>query len=328
MCFRRHYIDRGKLFVVLIVTLLLSFSPACKRETGTPKNKLVANGENGAKLVIYTTFHPTTYFTRAIGGERCEVVCPLPADEDPADWMPTASQVASYQDADLIVANGANFEKWLAKVSLPESKLVDTAKPFAEKFIELEQALTHSHGPGSEHTHAGIDGHTWLDPTLAKVQAVTIRDALIEADPDGADVYQAGFKALEAELDRLDERLRQLAPRMKGVKLLASHPAYNYLAREYGWDVKNFHLDPGTMPDTHMLEEVKLYVSNDPSIKYMLWESTPADEVEALFRSQLGLEPILFRPAEAINEEQKTADENYVTIMSSNLDELERIFGQ
>ena len=72
-----------------------------------------------AKIVVYTTFYPMTYFAQRIGGEHVEVVCPLPQDADPISWMPGANTIQAYQKADLIVINGAQFEKWLDKVSLP-----------------------------------------------------------------------------------------------------------------------------------------------------------------------------------------------------------------
>ena len=147
------------------------------KEPATPR---VIDG----KAKVFTTFYPTHYFARRIGGELTEVICPCPANEDPAFWMPDDKTILSYQGADLIVVNGASFEKWLNKVTLPESRIVDTTKPFAKEFITIAGAVTHSHGPSGEHTHAGIDGHTWLDPINAIAQSSAIRDALCKLLPE------------------------------------------------------------------------------------------------------------------------------------------------
>ena len=160
--------------------------------------------------VIYTTFYPTTYFTQRIGGDDVRVVCPCPVDADPAFWMPDDEAVAAYQQADLIVINGASFEKGLAKVTLPESRVVDTTKPLADELIILKKAVTHAHGPAGEHSHEGIDGHTWLDPINAKIQAGEIRNALVERMPDRAETFERGYAGLVKDLDALDARLKAL----------------------------------------------------------------------------------------------------------------------
>ena len=90
----------------------------------------VAAPERVGRPVVYTTFYPTTYFTERIVGDLATVVCPLPDGADPIFWQPTDADVAGYQEADLIIVNGAQFEKWLANVTLPEDRIVDTAKSF------------------------------------------------------------------------------------------------------------------------------------------------------------------------------------------------------
>ena len=68
--------------------------------------KYTAPTRTGPPLV-YTTFFPTTAFAQRIAGDLAEIVCPLPADADPITWKPAPDQIRAYQDADLIVLNGA-----------------------------------------------------------------------------------------------------------------------------------------------------------------------------------------------------------------------------
>ena len=165
---------------------------------------LTAAGFADDRPTVYTTFYPTTYFAQRIGGDVAQVVCPCPADADPAYWMPKDEAIAAYQKADLIVINGASFEKWLPKVTLPESRIVDTARPLRDTLIKLEQAVTHSHGPEGEHVHHGIDGHTWVDPMNAKTQAREILKALVRKLPAQKVAFERNFAALAKDLDVLD----------------------------------------------------------------------------------------------------------------------------
>lgn len=269
-----------------------------------------------AKPQVYTTFAPTTYFVRRIAGEQVDVVCPLPADGDPIFWMPSGETIAAYQKADLIVVNGAGFERWVEKVSLPTSRIVDTAAPLADQWLKYEGAVTHSHGTAERHSHEGVDGHTWLDPNHAKVQAAEIRDALIGLLPQAAEEFRANYAALAADLDELDRSLREVSQTLGDTPLLASHPAYNYLARRYGWNLTNLSLDPAVMPDAAALDEIRQALAAAPS-RVLLWESPPTDEMVARFREDLGLTSVVFSPCEVLEEGQ-----DYITAMRENVARL------
>ncbi|MCA8961213.1 MAG: zinc ABC transporter substrate-binding protein, partial [Planctomycetes bacterium] len=122
------------------ILALLGFATSCTTSEPEPVRTGV--------IEVRTTFYPTTYFAERIGGERVHVVCPTPADADPIFWMPDEGAIGDYQSAELIVLNGAEFEKWVSKVTLPERRVVRTAAPFADQLLRFEQAMTHSHGPG------------------------------------------------------------------------------------------------------------------------------------------------------------------------------------
>ena len=270
---------------------------------------------------VYTTFYPTTYFTERIGGDRVGVVCPLPADEDPIFWMPSSPTIGAYQQADLIVINGAGFEKWVAKVSLPTSKLVDTAKPLAEVFLKFEGAISHSHGSSGEHSHEGIDGHTWLDPNNAKIQADEIHKALALLLPEHAEEFRTNYVALADELDELHQSFVELTRLLEDRHLLASHPAYNYLTQRYGWHVTNLDLDPEAMPDDATFSQVDQLLAPNHS-QVILWESRPTDEIAARFQSELGLVSVVFSPCETLDENSATQGRDYLDVMQENVTSL------
>jgi zinc transport system substrate-binding protein len=280
-----------------------------------------AGGGAAAKPVIYTTFYPTTYFTQRLAGDLVTVVCPVPADEDAIFWKPDDATVARYQKADLIVVNGADFEKWVLATSLPQARVVDTAKPFAAGFVKFEKAVTHSHGPAGEHAHEGIDGHTWLDPINAKVQAGEIAKALAKLLPAHAATFEANLKALRADLDALDAGLKTVTEKLAGAPLLASHPAYNYVAKRYSWNVKNLDLDPGEMPSDEAFAAIKALLAEHPA-KIILWESFPLSEIAKRFAEELGLRSVEFSPCELVDPEALAGGEDYLSVMKRNLANL------
>ena len=77
-------------------------------------------------LTIYTVNYPLQYFAQRIAGEHAQVIFPGPADEDPAFWIPGTETIQRYQQADLILLNGAGYARWTKRVSLPRLRSVDT----------------------------------------------------------------------------------------------------------------------------------------------------------------------------------------------------------
>lgn len=263
--------------------------------------------ESDGKTVL-TTFYPTQYFAQRIAGEHLNIECPVPAGADPIFWRPDAGAIQQYQAADLVIVNGAEFEKWIATVSLPENRIVDTAESFQQEFIRFEDRSAHQHGPEGEHTHEGIDGHTWLDPINAKAQAAAIRRALEKQWPEHAPEFEKNFQSLVTDLDALDEALKQIDPKQP---LLASHPAYSYLARRYGWKITSLDLDPDALPPRDAIPA-------DHPAKIILWESAPRDKTIAILEKTHGLKSIVFSPAEL------EGDQDYLATMQANIARLKQ----
>lgn len=277
------------------------------------------------KPEVYTTFYPTQYFAERIGGDLIEVKNPVPADADPIFWQPTREDLQAYQGADLIILNGAGFEKWVENATLPEDRVVDTARPFEDDFILYEDAVTHSHGSVGEHSHEGLDGHTWLDPHHAKAQAAEIKDALAERFPEHAQAFEESYGALAADLDELDQTLGSYQESYDDQPIFASHPAYNYIARRYDWNVDNLDLDPEEMPADETLAEIEARMADHPA-EYIVWEGEPLPEIEQRFRDELGLESVVFSPVETLSPEEIAAGTDYLEVMRANLERIAPIF--
>ena len=304
--------------MLVVVLALVVMGAGCGKKTST---SVTPTG----KPVVYTTFYPTKFFAERIGGDLIEVVCPVPSDEDAIFWMPDAKAIAAYQKADLIVINGAEFSKWVQKVNLPESRVVNTAKPFEDSFVTIEHATEHSHGKGGKHAHEGIDGHTWVDPINAKIQAAEIEKALVKRFPEHEAAFKKGFTSLAADIDALDRQLKTYQAAYKNQALLASHPAYNYLARRYGWNLESLDLDPEEMPSDKMIMGIKEMLKTHPA-KYLIWEAYPAEAIAQRMKDELGLTSIEFSPCELLSDAEIDAGADYMTVMQRNLKNIGVVF--
>ena len=272
------------------------------------------------RLRIYTVNYPLQYFAQRIAGEHAEVVFPAPPAIDPAFWTPDVQTVGAYQDADLILLNGANYAKWVNKVSLPRRRLVNTSAGFAENYIDTGSGAEHSHGSGAAHAHAGVAFTTWLDLQQAVLQADAIRQAIIKKRPQLKAEVDNNFARLEGDLLALDAELESIVAARQDQVLLASHPVYQYLARRYGLSLYSVVWEPDEFPDPSQWKALA-NLAQTHAVEWMLWEGTPATEsIEQL--KQMGIGSIVFDPCA-----NAPAQGDFLSVMQNNLAALTRIKG-
>jgi zinc transport system substrate-binding protein len=246
------------------------------------------------KLTVYVVNYPLQYFAQRIGGEHVNVVFPAPADIDPAYWMPDTKTISDYQQADLILLNGAGYAKWINKATLPRFRMIDTSAGFKDRYIETTEVLTHSHGSEGEHAHESLAFTTWIDFSLAARQAQSIVEALSRKRPEMRDAFQKKFQELEQDLLKLDRNLKSLVSKDPSRPLVVSHPVYDYLTRRYGLNIKSVHWETDEIPTGEQMLELNRILIEHPA-KWMIWEGMPTKKsVERL--QAIGVESLVFDP--------------------------------
>lgn len=329
MTFRlnRHPFSRYILVAMATASLVVSSCSPAEVADDIENNQtggdvgVVSTEEN--QPLVYVTNYPLQYFAERIGGDQVRVELPVPDDIDPAFWQPSADELNQLQTAELIVLNGATYEKWLQTASLPQAKTIDTAVPFQDRWLSIKEVVTHQHGPEGEHSHEGTAFTTWVDPTLAIEQAAVIRDRMTSQFPEKTELFAANYKALEQDLTAIDEQIATLVEGAADGKqpLLASHPVYDYLAARYGLNLRSVLWEPETFPDEEQWAELESMLAEHPA-DWMIWEGDPLPESVERLR-QLGIESVVFDPAGNVPEEG-----DFLAIMQANVENLRPIFAE
>ena len=270
-------------------------------------------------LTVYTVNYPLSYFAERIGGEHINVVFPAPADVDPAFWTPDEALVRKYQQADLIILNGAGYAKWTKKVSLPMLRTIDTSRSFKDKLIHIETGVTHSHGPGGDHSHGGTAFTTWLDFSQATQQAEAIYKALSRKAPDFKADFTKNFEALTKDLLKLDEQMSAMNIKKPGLPLVGSHPIYQYMARRYNLNLKIVMWEPDADPSETQWKQLQGLVKAHPA-EWMIWEGEPLPE-SAKRLQDMNIQGQVFSPCFA-----RPHQGDFLTVMQQNIKNIEVIF--
>jgi zinc transport system substrate-binding protein len=272
-----------------------------------------------APLNVYVVNYPLKYFAERIGGANVKVTFPAPTEGDPAYWNPDLAVISAYQKADLILLNGAGYAKWVAKVSLPQSKMVDTSRKFKDRYITSKAVTTHSHGAEGKHAHESLAFTTWLDLTLAIRQAETIATAMSRKRPELKDTFQANYAALAAELKALDQAIQSMVSKNPNRPLLVSHPVYDYFERRYGLNIVSVHWEPDQVPEGEQWRELKAILKQHPA-KWMIWEGEPVEASMDKLKTQ-GVSSLVFDPCGNVPKQG-----DFLTTMHKNVENLRLVF--
>jgi len=268
--------------------------------------------------VVSVSNYPLQYFAERLA-PWVDVQFPAHVVGDPAYWRPSAQDISSMQEADLVILNGASYESWLANVSLSQAKLVDTSQGVTDKLIALAGHTTHSHGLEGEHEHADIAFTLWLDLTLAQAQIEALSGALASKWPLRRAEIKESATALIAELEALDSQLKAVVSRAADRPVLFSHPVYQYLEKRYGINGQSLHWEPDAMPDEAMWQEVQDLLKRHPA-KWMIWEGQPLPEIVTKL-AEIDIQSVIFDPCAS-----KPEQGDFMSVMKQNVAELEKVY--
>jgi zinc/manganese transport system substrate-binding protein len=182
-----------------------------------------------AELKVASLSTITTEIAENVGGEAVKVVPIIRAGTDPHDFQPSPSDIRMIEGADLVLLTGKGLEGYLTKLEEAvgsKAKFVDVGRSIPSLTLEEEGRMVE-------------DPHWWQSIENMKKATNVVRKHFVEADPANKAAYDKNAAAYLAELTELQKWARQeiaKLPRDKR-KLVTSHDAFQYFARDYGFTI-------------------------------------------------------------------------------------------
>ncbi len=178
------------------------------------------------KPKVITTFTVIADIARNVAGDLAEVDSITKPGAEIHNYQPTPRDILKARDADLVLWNGLNLERWFEKFlanlgTVPAAVISDGVQPISI-------------------SGGGYDGkpnpHAWMSPDNALIYVENIRKALAEVDPDHAEAYATNAKAysdkIRAEIEPMKAQIAALPAEKRW--LVTSEGAFSYLARDLG----------------------------------------------------------------------------------------------
>ncbi|MDN3555788.1 metal ABC transporter solute-binding protein, Zn/Mn family [Halomonas maura] len=213
---------------------------------------LSANAPAAERVQVLASFSILADMVERVGGEHVEVTALVGPDSDAHVFTPRPTDARALAEADLVVFNGLQFEGWMERLTGAS----DYAGPTVVATDGIEAALAadedaHGHDDGAhdahdtadeanqdehhDHDHGGRDPHAWQDLGLGPLYVTNIRDGLISADPDHADVYRERAARYLEEIAAMDAEIQALVEALpEDTSVITGHDSFGHFARAYG----------------------------------------------------------------------------------------------
>ncbi|MEM8503032.1 MAG: metal ABC transporter substrate-binding protein [Cyanobacteria bacterium P01_D01_bin.1] len=263
------------LLLALVASLAGCTSPEAVEKSGTngdlaaQSTPLESVKEPGKKKVL-TTFTILADMAQNVAGDALTVESITRAGAEIHGYEPVPSDIAKAQQADLVLYNGLNLERWFDQFlgnldDVPAAILTEGIAP-----------IPIAEGPYADKPNP----HAWMSPKNALIYVENIRQAFVELDPDNADTYNANAAAYSQQLKAIDTTLASNLASVPDTQryLVTCEGAFSYLARDY--DLEEVYMWPINAEQQSTPKQIKQVIENveENDIPTIFCESTVSSE--------------------------------------------------
>jgi zinc/manganese transport system substrate-binding protein len=188
-----------------------------------------------SKKSIVVTYSILGSVVKDLVGDKATVTVSIPNGLDPHEWEPSAKDIETINNADLVIENGLGLEGGLGKT-------LEAARNKGVKFFTASDYITVRHvGPGEgipsgdpDQAIGAADPHLWMDPVTMKGIVSALSD---ELEKDFSLDVAAQATDLEKRLDALNTDVANIVAQIpqSDRKLVTGHESMGYFAQRYGF---------------------------------------------------------------------------------------------
>jgi zinc transport system substrate-binding protein len=226
-----------KPLVICAICTILLFS-GCTEKTQNRNTET-----SGDKLVVAVSVLPQAEFVEQIGGDKVRTVVMIPAGASVHTYEPTPNQLKDLSKAQIYVKAGSNLDfelVWMDDLLSvnPDMYVVNSSEGIRfrsiEELAEEEANMSEEQMEEEKREHTGLDPHVWTSPQKAKIIVKNIYDGLVTVDPENEETYKQNYDVYITKLDEADAELKAALAGKEGSSFIVYHPAWGYLADDYG----------------------------------------------------------------------------------------------
>ncbi len=257
-----------------------SHSISTQPEIDRAKNPTGSRSPRSGKKVILTTFTVLADMAQNVAGDKAIVESITKPGSEIHGYEPTPSDLARGQEADLILDNGLNLERWADRFynSFPKvqhSTLSDGIKP-----VDI-----------AEDSYRGKPNpHAWMSPQNAIIYVENIRKALVNLDPANSKTYNKNAATYSEQIKEIDLKLKTAIGTIPPERryMVSCEGAFSYITRDYG--LKEVYIWPVNAEQLATPKQVEKVINTvkENKILAVFCESTVSDKAQRQVAKETG----------------------------------------
>ena len=216
---------------IVIVAILIGISAIFVQNNDDAKINYIESPDSySEKIAITTTTNVITDLVENIGGDHVSVTGLMGPGIDPHLYRPSASDVKSLQNADIIFYNGLDLEGKMGDIFVKIGREGTSVLAVSENIPPESLLILDANG--------NFDPHIWWDIELWTEAAKIVATGLKEYDPNNSENYEKNLLEYLNQLDSLNSNnLNKInsIPSEQRV-LVTAHDAFQYFGHAYGFE--------------------------------------------------------------------------------------------
>lgn len=289
---------KKRILIILIMTLTLL--SGCKLNIDTDSMK---------DIKVYTTIYPIRYLIDSLYGTNSTIYSIYPSGVEPKEFQISDKKLEEYSQADLFVFNSLDKERDYAVKMINKNKKL--------KIIDVSMGMTYDNDVAE----------LWLNPYNYLMMAQNTKNGLLEyisnpyliTNDEGTGVEDK-YEALKYDLSRLDADIKETISLSSYDTIVVDNDVFNFLSK-YNLNVISLEEDD-KLTDIKINEVKKLI--NEGKIKYIYSSKTETNNTCKKLIEDYGVELVTFNTMETVDGGITNSNENYVTVMNTNLELLNK----
>lgn len=234
------------------------------------------------ELHIAVSIIPQARFAEEILGDKGKVQCLITEGGSPATYAPSPLALAELSHADIYFTIGVATENNNILNNLPDTvKIVPLDSLVREEYPDLTIGNNR-------------DPHIWLSPKRAIIMVKKMAEYIAMLDVNNKDFYLANAENYIQKIIETDKQAKEILSSIKNKKFMVFHPAFGYLADDYGLEMFALEHHGKEAGAKHLQEMIDIAKKN--SIKVIFHQKEISSRQVEAFASEIGGKAVELNP--------------------------------
>ncbi len=270
---------KKKLFSILLI-LVLAFTACTNEVAEEPEEETAVEPINVVVSIV-----PQRTFVERVAGDKVNITVMVPPGFSPGNYEPTPQEIEEFSKSKIYFSIGVPAE---------QANILPVLSDYPDiKEVKLYEIVRETK-PDRELAPGTRDPHIWLSPRRVMIMVEAIAEELSMIDPGNAEYFATNAEAFIAKLEALDLEMKEVLADIEDGSFIVYHPAFGYLADDYGLRMYALENDGGEASPQDMQAMIDLALERN--IQAVFYQSEISSRQAEALAEEIGGKTIQLAP--------------------------------